>query len=176
MGIGLARPCRGFTILELSVAIAIIAILVVLVLGGAAMLRSRAHRLQCMENLKSLYTGVERYRQENDHWPQVGVDPASETGMEQFAAAWVTVLQPFGADAKTWICPEIQQLLGNPDYLRPENARIDYIPMSFDNKPLTPHQWPTQPWFIERGDAHGSGNLIIFTDGHIAAANEIVGQ
>jgi hypothetical protein len=62
----------------------------------------------------------------------------------------------------------MQNFMGNPDYLQPENARIDYIPMPFDDKPETPHRWPTAPWFAETGDVHGNGNLIIFTDGSIS--------
>jgi hypothetical protein len=66
-------------------------------------------------------------------------------------------------------------LLGNPDYLKPENTRIDYIPMPFDDKPTTPHQWPRQPWFVEAGDVHGHGNLIIFTDGSIGDLSSAIG-
>lgn len=172
MGIGRACPDRGFSVFELSIVIAIIAILAVLVLGGIGMLRSRARRVQCMGNLKSLYASADLYRQQNDQWPQIQADP-EDAGTEKFALAWIAALQPFGVTAKTWICPEIQQLLGNPDYLQQENARLDYIPMPFDDKPTTPHEWPTQPWFIERGNAHGNGSLIIFTDGHIVAAGEI---
>jgi hypothetical protein len=126
-----------------------------------------------MLNLKSLYTGTELYLQQNSQWPQVSADVSSEAGAQQFAIGWIAALQPFGITQKTWICPEIQDGIGNPDMTQPDNARLDYLPMPFDNKPTTPHQWPGQPWFIERGNAHGKGNLIIFTDGHIAAADEL---
>jgi hypothetical protein len=77
-------------------------------------------------------------------------------------------LKPFGADQKTWICPTVQNLLGNPDLSDPANLRVDYAATTFDDKPITPHQWPKQPWFAEVGDVHGNGNLIIFTDGTIS--------
>ncbi len=170
---GEARPSRGFTLLELGIVIAIIAIFSVLVLGGWGTMQSRARRAGCMQNLKTLYIGTDLYLQQNNEWPQISVDPSSEGGTEQFALAWISALQPFGVTAKEWICPEIQQLIGNPDYSQPDNARLDYIPMPFDNKPTTPHEWSSQPWFIERGNAHGKGNLIIFTDGHIVAADEL---
>jgi hypothetical protein len=85
-------------------------------------------------------------------------------------------LQPFGVSRKTWICPTIQDLLRNPDYSRPENARADYFAMPFDDKPTTPHQWPRQPWFVETGDVHGNGNLIIFTDGSISDLKTVAGR
>ncbi len=39
---------------------------------------------------------------------------------------------------------------------------------------MTPHKWPRQPWFIETGDVHGNGNLIIYTDGSIGETNDLV--
>jgi Biotin and Thiamin Synthesis associated domain len=76
----------------------------------------------------------------------------------------------------SWICPTIQDLMRGPDYSRPENARLDYMPMPFDDKPTTPHQWPRQPWFVETGDVHGNGNLIIFTDGSVSDLKTVVGN
>ena len=129
-----------------------------------------------MQNLKSLHTGAELYLQQNNQWPQISFDASSDAGALQFASAWIAALEPFGITRKVWICPEIQELLDNPDYSQPDNVRLDYLPMPFDDKPTTPHQWPTQPWFIERGNAHGRGNLIIFTDGHIVDADDLVQQ
>ncbi len=56
----------------------------------------------------------------------------------------------------------------SPDLSKPENARVDYIATPFDDKPVSPHQWPRQPWFAETADVHGNGNLIVFTDGSIS--------
>jgi hypothetical protein len=66
--------------------------------------------------------------------------------------------------------------LGNPDLSDPNNVRIDYAATTFDDKPLTPHQWPKQPWFAEGGDVHGHGNLIIFTDGSISDLRTVAGK
>jgi hypothetical protein len=64
----------------------------------------------------------------------------------------------------------------NPDYLKPENARVDYVATPFDDKPTTPDQWPRQPWFAEVGDVHGHGKLIIFTDGGITDLKTVAGK
>ena len=77
-------------------------------------------------------------------------------------------MAPFGPTQKTWICPTIQALLGDPDLSKPENVRIDYIATAFDDKPMTPRQWARQPWFAEVGDVHGNGNLMVFTDGSVS--------
>ena len=164
----------GFTLLELLTAIAVIVILTTLLVGVVGSFRSRARRAQCVLNLKALYVGAELYVQQYNQWPQIAADPSSANAASQYAAGWIAALEPFGVTRKTWICPEIETELGNPDYTSPENVRIDYFATPFDDKPNTPHQWPTQPWFIERGSVHGDGNLIIFTDGHVSGVNDLI--
>lgn len=145
----------------------VIGILAILLLPAISGIRARAQRTQCMANLRSLYVATESYVQQNGNWPQITMND-SDTAEQEYAREWIAALKPFGVSEKTWICPTIQNLLGNPDYLKPENARVDYIPMAFDDKQFTSHQWAKQPWFAESGDMHGHGNLIIFTDGSIS--------
>jgi hypothetical protein len=139
-------------------------------------MRGRAQRIQCTSNLKSLYVAAEAYIQQNGSWPQIQLSGDSDTADSDFAKAWIDALRPFGLSEKNWICPTIQGLLHNPDYMRPENQRIDYMPMPFDDKPTTPHQWARQPWFAEVGDVHGHGNLIIFTDGSVSDLKTVAGS
>ncbi|CAN5500796.1 hypothetical protein BH18VER1_BH18VER1_07730 [soil metagenome] len=167
---------RAFTVLELLIAVGIVAILgglLVMALGG---LRSRAQRAQCMANLRSLHVAASLYVQENDQWPQVYTVANKDKSDEEFAELWIAALEPFGIARKAWICPTIQNDLGNPDYSTPAEARIDYIATAFDDKPTSPGQWPNQPWFIERGKVHGKGNLIIFADGSVVQSDELIGR
>ena len=158
---------RAFTLLELAITIVIIAILTGLVIAAIGMMRARAQRITCMANLRSLSTAANVYVQQHGRWPQIPVGTADDA-TEAYAEAWITALAPFGPTRQTWICPRIQNLLQNPDYSKPENARVDYIATPFDDKPTSPMEWPRQPWFVEAGDVHGNGNLIIFTDGSIS--------
>lgn len=166
------RGASAFTVLELMTVIVIIAILSAIVLGVVGWLRHRAKRVQCMTNLRQLHVAAEIYIQQNGGWPQIRrvayPDPTD------FANAWIDALGSSGPVRSTWICPSMQEMLQNPDYSERENARIDYVPMPFDDKPTTAHQWQTQPWFVEVGDVHGSGNLMIFTDGSISDLNSVV--
>ena len=98
----------------------------------------------------------------------------SDSAEDDYAKAWIAALAPFGPTQKTWICPTMQNSLGNPYLSDPENVRIDYFANNFDDKPTTPHQRPGQPWFAEIGSVHGSGILIIFTDGSIAESNSLI--
>jgi hypothetical protein len=68
----------------------------------------------------------------------------------------------------------MQDSMQNPDYLKAEDTRIDYIATAFDDKPTSPHEWPRQPWFIETGNVHGNGNLIIFADGSVSDLSTIL--
>ena len=137
-------------------------------------MRARAQRVQCTANLRSLYAAAEMYVQQNGSWPQISMATDDSDAADQiYARNWINALSPFGPAQKTWICPTIQTLMLNPDMSKPENVRIDYVASNFDDKPMTPHQWPRQPWFAEAGDMHGNGNLIIFTDGSISDLNTI---
>jgi prepilin-type N-terminal cleavage/methylation domain-containing protein len=167
------RRSSGFSLLELGIVIAIVAIVAVMIVPILATIRRRAQRVNCANNLRNLSVGANLFVQQNSSWPQI--PPAGATGsQEEHAEAWISALAPFGPTRETWICPAIQNLLNNPDYKATENARIDYIATSFDDKPATPYEWPRQPWFIETGDVHGNGNLIIFTDGSISDLKTVV--
>ncbi len=157
----------AFTVLEVFVVIVIITIVATLLIPVWSVMRARAQRVQCTANLHSLYLAANLFVQQNNSWPQIkpGTSDAGET---DYANAWISTLEAFGITRKTWICPTIQALMENPDYTKSENARLDYVPMPFDDKPTTSHQWPRQPWFVETGDAHGNGNLIAFTDGSVS--------
>jgi type II secretory pathway pseudopilin PulG len=162
----------GFSLLELFIVIVVVAILATLLIPVISTMRSRAQRVQCTSNLRNLYVAANLYLQQNGSWPQIAMGD-SDTAEEEYATAWIAALAPFGPTQKTWICPTIQELLGNPDLSDPQNVRVDYIAMPFDDKPTTPYQWPRQPWFAEAGDVHGNGNLIVFTDGSISDLNTV---
>ena len=157
----------AFTLFELLIVLVIIGILSVLLLPAISAFRARAQRVQCMANLRSLYIAANLYVQQNGSWPQIAVDD-TDSAEEDYANAWISALAPFGPTQKTWICPTVQNLLGNPELSDPLNVRVDYGAMSFDDKPTTPYQWPQAPWFAESQNVHGHGNLIIFTDGSIS--------
>ena len=54
-----------------------------------------------------------------------------------------------------------------------ENYRADYVAMPFDGKRITPSRWPNQPWFVERGNMHGNGNLLILANGSVTDLNSL---
>ena len=172
-----SRASFAFTLIELLVVIGILGILAILVMPLISQLRQRAQGVQCMANLKTLYVATSLYLQQNEQWPQIEMgDDEDDSSPMDFGNGWITALKPFGVSEKNWICPTMQESLHNPDYTKPANTRVDYVATPFDDKPTTPHEWPTQPWFIEVGDVHGHGNLIVFTDGSAADLKTVLGN
>ena len=156
--------------------IVVTSILFVLMLPVIGKLRSRAQRVQCAGNLKSLQVATQLYIQEHGSWPQIRLEAQSEAGWTDLAGRWIEALKPHGPTSKTWICPTRQIKLGNPDFTSRDHQRVDYIPTPFDDKPTTPYDLGTPnrgraivpiPWFSEAGDFHGHGNLMIFADGSV---------
>ena len=166
------KPRRGFTLIELMMAIVIIGILAVLLFPAIGSIRSRVEKVRCVANLRSLYAASSLYVQQKGHWPQIDAKLIA-TDKKAHAKAWIAALEPMGVSANAWICPTIQHNANGPDFLQEDSIRIDYIPMPFDSKEMTPYRWPSQPWFIENSDVHGNGNLLIFTDGTVRELNDV---
>lgn len=165
------RRSGAFTLLELLTCVIVIAILVVILIPVYSQIVRRMERSKCISNLKSLHVAANLYLQDHRMWPQVstkGVDPKTVAG------DWINTLQPYGLNQINWICPTQQSRLGNPDLSDPENARIDYVSTPFDRNPMTPMRLTMQPWFIENGDVHGNGNLMIFPDGHVQEVGDFL--
>lgn len=157
------RANQGFTLLELATCLIIVLILAILGMASVSKIRDKADIAQCSANLKTLYIGTAGYVQDNKQWPQIKVDPK----LRVFTKEWIAALRPYGVDERSWVCPTIQRKLGKPDLSDEKKQRLDYVPTPFGPHQNKPFQWSTQPWFIEVGNSHGNGNLIIFPDGSI---------
>lgn len=162
------------TILELAVVIVIIAILASMLLPILSTFKPRAEQARCLANLRSLYVGASGYLQSNGSWPQISND-LIVSDAKTYAKSWVTALSPYGIPHSTWICPTIQRSLGLPisDLEKDENYRVDYIGVSFDDKPSSPYPEEPYPWFLERAGFHGPGNLLILSNGSTTSLAEL---
>jgi Tfp pilus assembly protein FimT len=170
------RKIAAVSLFEIAVVVAVVSVLLLLSLPVYSKVRARAQRAQCAANLRSLYLAANGHVQEHGSWPQIRLGEDGDASARDYASEWIAALAPFGANTKTWICPAIENLLQNPGYTAPDRVRTDYVAMTFDDKPTTPHQWPRQPWFVERGDVHGHGNLMVLTDGSITDLKTVAAQ
>ena len=157
--------------MELMTVMVIISILSVLSFQGFAYFMERARRVNCTSNLTGIYSAATSYITDNQSWPQISTanvqDPA-------YAQAWIDAFSKYNIQRINWLCPSVQTLLKNPDFTQPANTRIDYLATPFDSNITSPSKYPTQPWFIERADIHGDGNLMIFSSGQVKSLTEVL--
>jgi prepilin-type N-terminal cleavage/methylation domain-containing protein len=169
------RSAAGFTIIELITVMVIIAVLAVLALGAFEQVRARSERMNCTANLRNLYAGLQSYVVQNDHWPQC----PNKLGDARYDEWWIEELQKVGINEKTWHCPTLLREQHSAKYMeatggqqKSKYKQIHYLPTPFDENPLTPRRWPTQPWLIEIYSGHGDGALMIFPDGSVISFND----
>ena len=149
----------------------VISILVVVLSPAISFMRARAQKVKCISNLRALYVATSTYIHDNHQWPQI---PIAVTNDPTNARRWVEAFRPYGLEQINWVCPSIQDALGAPDFGDPENARVDYYPTQFNTLESSPYKYPKQPWFIETADMHGNGQEILYPDGHIEEAADVV--
>ena len=156
-------PKRGFTLLELMLSLAIIAVLVTMMFALVGGLRKRAESAACMANMKTLFAGLGSYTMEYRHWPQPPIDSLGEE--DKFWEFWFGILEEYDVRKETWICPTYARLSAVEDE---EDKKGTYLPTGFDaSSPRTPYKFANQPWLMEIGNHHGKGPLVIYPDGSI---------
>lgn len=154
---------RGFTLLELIIAISIGALIATSVVMISSTFKERAHKVKCISQMRTLHTAFAAHLTDKGSWPQFPEDMEwSESGHFGF---YIKALEPYGVAQDTWLCPA--------DKLYLEWREVDkntyfgsYVPTPFDKNPSTPMRW-NQPWVIERGDLHGKGAHILMPDGSV---------
>jgi prepilin-type N-terminal cleavage/methylation domain-containing protein len=166
----------GLTLLELLTVVVVLAIVATMLMPAISAMAERMERSKCTMNLRALHIGAEFYLQDQKHWPQISAEYINN-GTDEYARRWIEALKPYKVSENVWRCPTVEKKLPPTDKSKTgEQKRIDYYPTPFDSKQVTPHRWAGQPWFIERGAVHDSGNLMIFQDGSIKSFDEIVAK
>ncbi len=167
------RICGAFTILEVLVSVFIVAILAALILPNLGTFIDRTRETQCIANMRSIHLGLTHYLSENGRiWPQ-GPSPANEGPWSEF---WLKTLQPFNVTPDNWRCPGITAMIKKEDSSSDANPPLHYLPTMFDDQPGTAYRWATQPWLIERANAHGRGVLICFPDGSVKPLSKVLAE
>lgn len=164
------RSRQGLSLMELMTVTVIIGILAAMSVPLYERIERVMLRANCMSNMRSLHVAAASHITEHKTWPQISTTDSREPA---FAIEWADALVPYGLTRIGWVCPSIQKESGNPDLEDDETFRLDYLPSPFRKGQFEPYRYDRHPWFSERGDVHGNGNLIIFADGSILALKEI---
>ncbi len=165
----------GFTLTELLVTVALIATLASIgLVFNWSKIRNKIERRGCENNLKTLYTAFSSYLSDYGEWPQIPEDKNLDSGDGESAywEFWITTMKhkDYGISEDQWLCPtDRRERAANHKPEEREDFEASYAPTEFDAGPFTPMDWP-QPWFIERSDFHGDGNLMLMPDGSIQPA------
>ena len=93
------KQSKGFTLVELLVVVAIIALLVSILLPSLGKAKEQARIVVCMSNLKGLGLGVTMYATQNDDWYPAG----ASAGADEYT--WDTILQPYYESYGLLACP-----------------------------------------------------------------------
>jgi len=160
----------GFTLLELVVVMALIGVLSTLFFPSLKMIRSRAERVVCIGNLRSLHASLSSRLTDTKQWPQV----PPGTPNDDLPEFWVEALKDYGTNRKVWLCPSLARFYHDQPANAGRHPRIHYVPGQFGPHASDPLRYPTQPWVMEINGAHGDGNMIIRTDGTVKSFNELL--
>jgi type II secretory pathway pseudopilin PulG len=156
---------------ETLIVVALVGILAALAVAAYNPILARAARVKCTSNLRALHSSFDAYVLEKGHWPQ---PPDYDLEIEEKYEDWL--LKEMGPytdhNPNLWLCPVLVRAQLTDDSGRP--IRVHYIPTQFDANRISPYRWPRQPWLIEIADAHGTGPLILFTDGTISDLHTIL--
>ena len=158
---------RAFTILEILAVIAILAVLTALSFPAFEKIRPAAERVICMNNLRNLRSAFEVYATEG--WPQIPEGISLGSLAEQ--RWWLEKTEKdLGLSKSAWQCPTIRrQFAREPEKDRP---LIHYLPTPFSKEPNRANKSTQMPWFIEIGNAHGQGNLLVRQNGTVEASSK----
>ncbi len=171
--------CRGFTLVELMVAVSIIAALAGLIMPAVGKVAKRADSVACVNNLRQIGLAGLLYSSENNQtlpviepWPSSPLYPDTD-GVKSI----VEVLGPYGIAGRSLVC---KTDITGPDFHAKEGSSYEWCPMANgQNVQSVKLNWGpmndgiTMSRLIlafDYSNIHGGASNVLFGDGHVAAA------
>lgn len=188
------RNRRGFTLIELMVVIAILAIVAALLLPVFSQARRRARMVSCLSNLRQIGLAMRLYLQDwdgfypYDQGPRFTPSHLEDRQAREFpadrsnrwdASPMVRVLEPHLHSGRVWYCPQLPERV--PEIGPGTNYEVNaFIAVNSIPRRERPHGGPVhetdvrnpgrielfQDHLIEGGRVHFDGRNRILCDGH----------
>lgn len=157
---------QAFTLIEVMVTVAIIAVLALISVGAYTKYLAYADNAACIIRMKDVGTGLANYTLSRGEWPQYpeSLENAEEEKMWEW---WITTLEPYGVAPIAWLCPADERMrkqASKKEGTPREKYEGTYIPTYFDTGHDTPFLWINQPWLVERGAYHPNGQNILLAN------------
>jgi prepilin-type N-terminal cleavage/methylation domain-containing protein/prepilin-type processing-associated H-X9-DG protein len=134
------NPKHAFTLLELLVVIAVIAILVALLFPPVDRAKDRARRIRCMSNLHQVGLGIRMYSDDSgDAAPGAGIAATSTNhvllyaGYKEFMKGYVGLKGASSARDKVFACPAD---IFFPSFIFANNTNFVYLRTSLHDDPV----------------------------------------
>lgn len=154
----------AFTLVEILVAIGVIAVLLTATIPLFNTFVARAKKAKCLSNMRAVHTGLLGYLNDQGQWPQMEAERYKYTE-EDFFEFWIKSTEPYGLSQESWVCPSDRSL---ERQLSKKKKKYygSYVVTRFDKNPQTPYRW-NQPWAMERGNFHKKGCHMVMPDGSV---------
>jgi prepilin-type N-terminal cleavage/methylation domain-containing protein len=172
-----SRHPRAFTLLELMIVIALIAVLVLISWSSYGYYIRKADSVACTKKMRGWGVALATYVSDKQTWPQEDVlndasgNPPSEKVLWNW---WYNEMKPYGVDRDAWYCPaDLRKKRGSKqseqeddDGIKGEIEDHSYITAKFSFGSYKPFEYG-QPWMTESQDFHESGMNVLMPDGTI---------
>lgn len=150
---------RGFTLIEMLVCIAIIAVLIALLLPAVQAAREAARRSQCKNNLFELGIALHNYHDAHRTFPPGYVSAVGSSGQDLGPGwGWAAMLLPFVEQSNIWHQISFDQPARSPVNSTATNQVIELF--------LCPSDWSPGPG-VRYGNyvgCFGRGSVVAFPD------------
>ena len=169
---------RGMTLIELMLVLVIVATLALLAYQSYGRYVRKAEAAACVGKLVNFGTGLRNYVTDKQEWPQEDVlndsngKPPDEDTLWDW---WYRKLKPYNIGHDDWYCPtDLKQMEREKKEAKPaeeEESKAElqnpsYIPSKFGPGFYAPHEYPNQPWVVER-TGHAEGMNKLMPDGRV---------
>ena len=171
------RLRRGFTLLELLLVLALVAVLMLLAFQGYGMYIKKGEEAACKIKLINWGVALSSYIVDKGTWPneEVLYDANGKAPDENTLWDWwYKEMKTVGISHDDWYCPTDLRKRAQEKKADEESGEQDtavlknpsYIPGKFGFGPYKAFEYPNQPWVIERA-GHDEGINKLMPDGTI---------